>query len=77
MIERCERSPTVVAAEAIAHGLKLRLSELVARAGAEAQPAIQLTYRETGLVPGLWNGPKRTAVASEANLSDAVRQLGC
>jgi transcriptional regulator with XRE-family HTH domain len=33
MIERCERSPTLVAAERIARGLKLKLSELVARAG--------------------------------------------
>jgi transcriptional regulator with XRE-family HTH domain len=32
MIERCERSPTLVAAEGIAHALKLRLSELIARA---------------------------------------------
>jgi len=33
MIERCERSPTLVAAEGIARGLKLKLSELIARAG--------------------------------------------
>jgi transcriptional regulator with XRE-family HTH domain len=33
MIERSERSPTLVAAEGIARGLKLKLSELVARAG--------------------------------------------
>jgi transcriptional regulator with XRE-family HTH domain len=32
MIERCERSPTLVAAEGIARALKLRLSDLVARA---------------------------------------------
>lgn len=32
MIERCERSPTLVAAEGIARGLKLKLSELVSRA---------------------------------------------
>lgn len=32
MIERSERSPTMVAAEGIARGLKIKLSELVARA---------------------------------------------
>jgi transcriptional regulator with XRE-family HTH domain len=32
MIERCERLPTLVAAEGIARGLKMKLSELVARA---------------------------------------------
>ena len=32
MIERLERAPTLVAMEGIARGLKLKLSELVARA---------------------------------------------
>ena len=32
MIERAERAPTLVAMEGVARGLKLRLSELIARA---------------------------------------------
>lgn len=32
LVERSERAPTLIAMDAIARGLKLRLSELVARA---------------------------------------------